>query len=265
MAASHTEIFKVRSHEVDIHWRITLPSLIGLMQEAAGKSAKNLGASISDLHAKGTTWVMTRMKLDLTQYPIYEEDFAVETWPSGSERAFVYRDYRLYNDQKQLIGKATSTWLVLDIHTRRMTRVSEFLHPLTQVPVDFTPLPRATGKLVMPEEILNTVRFSVRWHDLDPNRHVNNTLYVQWALEALPESILANSCVSEIDVIIRAEGNFGDTIISTVAECGHHEYMHLITRESDGKLLAAGEDEVGGNPKSGNMIRLYYFPFICFP
>ena len=56
------------------------------------------------------------------------------------------------------------------------------LEPRRAIADDFPPLPRAEA----PER---EVRFKVRRSDLDMNRHVNNAVYVGWALESVPEQV----------------------------------------------------------------------------
>ena len=52
---------------------------------------------------------------------------------------------------------------------------------------------------------------------VDLNRHVNNTVYVQWALEAAPEDVLMRGRPVEVEVSYRAEALYGDTVLSRAA------------------------------------------------
>ncbi len=231
--------YVIRAHEVDRHWRLSLPSLLHLMHEAAWQNTLALDAAIPQLHARGITWAMVRLRLEMTHYPRQQEEIWVESWPSGGDRGLVYRDYRLYDANQQPIGQATSTWLVLDLETRRMQGLPADLAALIEPPAGFPPLPRASGRLRPPAEPASPRRFAVRWHDLDPNGHVNNVLYAQWAAEALPEALLNQQRLRLLDLVLRAECTYHDVVLSAAGPAPEPgAFLHTITRESDQKLLA---------------------------
>ncbi len=56
--------------------------------------------------------------------------------------------------------------------------------------------------------------FKVRMHDLDLNGHVNNAIFVEWAVETVPKEILASCTPMVIDVLFQKEALYGDTIRS---------------------------------------------------
>lgn len=238
MSLATTELHIIRANEVDINRRLTLPAMINLMQETAWSNTEDLSASVYHLQDLGLTWVVTRLKITIYDLPLHRKKVYVETWPSGTARAFVYRDYRVYSEQQKLLAEATSTWIVLDFVNRNISRLPEEMTPRTRVPEGYTPLPRATDRIVMPEKTLPGKRFSVRWHDLDPNGHVNNMLYFQWALEALPEISSRQGQVAEMDMIIRTECGYGDTILSRIGQESENVFVHEIVQESEGRILA---------------------------
>ncbi|MCB0836485.1 MAG: acyl-ACP thioesterase [Bacteroidetes bacterium] len=245
MALATTEPHIARFHEVDPHHRLTLPSLLNFMQETANNNSGDLGASVRDLHEEGITWVMTRMKLEIFSMPMHQEKFFVETWPAGGARSFVYRDYRLYDWKKDLIGQASSTWLVFNIHSRQMVSVPERLVPLIESPEGHTPLERATGKIRAKQPFSSGKDILVRWHDQDANGHVNNSFYFQWILESLPPKHFADKVLKEIDIIIKAECQFGDQLNTRLSQESEHVFVHEIIRKNDKKLIAQARTEWG--------------------
>ena len=232
------EEYQIRAQEIDRHKRATVSAIISCMQEAAWNNAASLDASVYQLQEMGISWVLTRMKLEILRYPKHRDQIQVLTWPSGHERTFVYRDYRILDPEGSVMAQASSTWLVLDLNSRRMTRVPEEFHAIINQPAAIESLPRAKGNWRFPKEHLPPVRFPVRWHDLDLNGHVSNFVYFQWPLEALPGSFLEGHELAEIDLMIRAEGQQEDEIITIAAQTGELEFLHTIQRAEDGKELA---------------------------
>ena len=60
------------------------------------------------------------------------------------------------------------------------------------------------------------LRFRVESVHLDWNRHVNNAIYVQWALEGVPAAVLLNKRPIELEVSFRAEAFYGEEVLSAV-------------------------------------------------
>ena len=241
MAQVTTESFQIRANEVDTRWKLRIPSLIHIMQEAAWNNAEMLGASVKDLQDQGISWVMTHMLLQINHLPRHRDRIFIETWPSGGRRSFVYRDYRIYDHSRKLIGQATSSWLVLDLKSRRMSRVTDWMQPIIRIPDKCTPLPRVEGKIPDINTIIGKKQFPVRWHDLDPNHHVSNSLYFQWAIESLPLELINRHELKAIKIIIRAESTLGDEIETCYDEIESNCFVHEIRSALDGKLLAQAQ------------------------
>lgn len=86
-------------------------------------------------------------------------------------------------------------------------------------------------------------RFRVARRDLDMNRHVNNVVYIHWALESVADEVAAAMRPADIEVSYRAEAFYGDEILSAVGPAGEDAegsatFLHRITRASDGTELA---------------------------
>ncbi|MEM7368809.1 MAG: acyl-ACP thioesterase domain-containing protein [Bacteroidota bacterium] len=238
MALATRETHTVRINEVDQNQNMTLSGLLQLMQETAWNNAEHLGASVYELQRHGISWVMARIKLDIFSYPRHRQQIQVETWPAGSQRSFVYRDYRVYDLEEHLMAQATSTWLVFDIHARKMTNIADFLLEKIVPPPKRIPLERASGRLKLPDQDTGGVDISIRWHDLDPNGHVNNGQYLQWVIEALPNQLNSEQLVRTIDLQIRTECGAGEQILSVAQPTDPSTFIHGLWRQSDNKLIA---------------------------
>ncbi|MCI4667289.1 MAG: thioesterase [Bacteroidia bacterium] len=238
MAQVTQQTHRIRPHHVGPNRKITVPSLIDMMHIVAWDNAELLGASVYDLHNEGITWAMIKYRLEVHQYPDHNEDLTIESYPSGNDRTFVYRDYRAFNQKNELVAEAASTWLVMDLTSRKMTTLRDYMEPLVQVPPGREPLPRANQRLRPLKEIGASAEFPVSWHELDPNHHVSNTHYFRWALEAFGEKWLDSRQLQSIEVHFKAETHAGDRVKSSYHQKGKSEFLHEIQRLSDGKPSA---------------------------
>jgi medium-chain acyl-[acyl-carrier-protein] hydrolase len=229
--------FTVRSTETNLNGQATLPALVSYMQEAAWDNTTTMGISMYELLDRGLTWILQRMRVEMFRYPKHREGITVETWASGRERVFLHRDFRVYSADWELLGQATSVWLVMDVEKRQMVSVPDFISAVEVVPGQ-EPLPFAKGKLPALQDANHEEHMPVRWHDIDLNQHVTNTRYIQWVLETLPAGIVEKQQLMEMDIIFKSESTLGDTVIATAGPADEaNTYLHKLTSAETGKEL----------------------------
>lgn len=231
--------FSIHTYESDFEGRARLVSLLNFLQDAAGDHASLLGWSVTDLLKKSMTWVLSRYHVRVQRYPAWGERLDVATWPSGRRGFFALRDFDVSDSRGNAVLAGTTSWMV--IHTERKQPVklddilsSNVILDKRALADDFEPLP-AIGAAD------REVAFRVEMGHLDLNKHVNNAVYVQWAVEAVPEEVLTRRRPVEVEVSYRAEALYGDTVISraqSVPQGGSGPvFHHQITNASTGAEL----------------------------
>ena len=79
----------------------------------------------------------------------------------------------------------------------------------------------------------------IRFVDIDAFGHVNNAVYVGWALEATPAATADTLRPADLEVAYRAEAFAGETVLARCAgAAGAGPLRYEIVREGDGKELA---------------------------
>lgn len=241
--------FEVRAYEVDIYNQASLVTIANYLQEAAGQHADHLNIGVNDLLKKDLTWVLTRLKIDMQQYPARYEAIKVLTYPTGFDKYFVYRNFKIYDAKGQEIGQATSTWAVMDIKARKMIGIPAMILSIP-TPQDEPFIDRTKGKIAKVKTPLAEETFKVRWFDLDTNQHTNNAYYLQWAIESLPEEILSNKRLSSIDIMFRRETVWKNKIVGRIerVETSNETsalttFVHQLVRQSDQKELAQAKTQ----------------------
>jgi len=97
-------------------------------------------------------------------------------------------------------------------------------------------------EVINPENIHYQLSFKVKISDLDLNGHVNNAVFVEWAMETVPEGIISRFSPASIDVVFNKESLYGDTIISCTEireKSGVVLTFHSIIRQQDQAELAS--------------------------
>ncbi len=49
----------------------------------------------------------------------------IKTWGRDMAKAITYRDFEIYNNQKELCAIATSKWVLVNTETGRITRITD--------------------------------------------------------------------------------------------------------------------------------------------
>ncbi|XP_039155526.1 oleoyl-acyl carrier protein thioesterase, chloroplastic-like [Eucalyptus grandis] len=129
---SYKESFMVRCYEVGINKTATVETMANLLQEAACNHIQSLGfstdgfATTSTMRKMNLIWVTARMHIEIYKYPAGSDVVEIETWLHGEGRIGTRRDWILKDYANgQVIGRATSKWVMMNQETRRLQKVND--------------------------------------------------------------------------------------------------------------------------------------------
>ena len=200
MVNTYDETFSLRPRDCDLNEKWRPSAILETMQDVAGAHSILLGCGRDELVKKNIVWVLSRCELHMDRYPAVGEKITVHTFPTPTRICFFPRYYIFTDTRGEMIGKAGSLWLLLDLGTRRMLPPGDVARLIPDnkdlsVPMN---LPATVGKL-QGEEFVSEYR--PVYTDLDVNGHVNNTRYADWLCNTLgielmteyePERIILN-------------------------------------------------------------------------
>jgi len=240
MKAKHQDRFRVRSYETDPLGRLQVPILCKLLQEVAVAHASILGVSVETMADRGTAWVLSRLHLTLARWPRGDEEIVIETWPEAMNRLLVERRFAIFDANEDQIGAVSTLWCVLDLARRRPVRLPlEVWGRMDEFEIGSDPV--RAGDLTAPEPADRELAFTVRRSDLDSAEHVNNTSYVEWAIEAVPDEVWSTAELAELEVQFVSECHQGQTVLSRSQQVGRGEDIevrHQLVRHEDGAEVA---------------------------
>ncbi len=236
MKKIHTAEFQVHTYEVDFKGKAHFYSLLNYLQESAAQQAALLGFGFKEIIKKKLCWLLSRYHIKVLGYPRLGDKLQVSTWPSGMQGSFALRDFIVSDQKGNDLLLATSSWVLWDMEKKQP-------HPLENIFSEnlilnkralkdlFHPLPQ----LKKPEQ---EVTFRVEVKDLDLNKHVNNVVYIQWALESVPKEVLLEKNPLEVEAAYRAEAFFGEEVKSRAQRIddkeGNYGYLHQIINKQKG-------------------------------
>ncbi|KAK3415220.1 hypothetical protein EUGRSUZ_H00777 [Eucalyptus grandis] len=287
---SYKERFIVRCYEVGINKTATVETIANLLQEVGCNHAQSVGFS-TDGFATTTTmrkmnliWVTARMHIEIYKYPAWSDVVEIETWCQGEGRIGTRRDWILKDYANgQVIGRATSKWVMMNQETRRLQKVDDDVRDEYLI---FCP---RESRLAFPEEnngslkkiakLEDTAQYSrlgliPRRADLDMNQHVNNVTYIGWVLESMPQEIIDSYELQTITLDYRRECQRNDVVDSlsshepdenleailqlngtngsaaSPATEDYRQFLHLLRLSGDGLEINRGRTQWRKKPMS---------------
>ena len=225
----YTEQHTVACYDTDASWRLKPAAFMNLAQEAAGRHAVYLGFGYDDLIKTNTAWILSRVHVEFLDTPLWREDITFTTWHKGLNRVFFLRDFILTDGAGKERVKATTSWLVMNLETRRLVRDPGLMEDGTvctenvlETPADKVQMPKGAE----PEYVRN---HEVAYSDIDTNAHTNNAMYMQWAMDAVAYEISSKLPVKRFTINFNHETKAGDVVslyrISQEQEDGLHVFV----------------------------------------
>jgi acyl-ACP thioesterase len=236
----HRQDFPVHSYEVDTEGRLAPRALCAFLQEAAGGDAERAGYTMERLAEEGLVWVIQWMRVEVERYPRQGETVRVTTWARPFQRALARREFEVADGSGERVAVGTSRWAVVDLQARRLVRLPEFVRGCP-VPDRPPALDRSPSTLEAAEPADLERRFEVRRGDLDTVRHVNNTRYVEWALETVPDEVHEGCRPSAFEIAFRREAVYGDRVAARTRRLsgdGDPVFAHELRADGAGHELA---------------------------
>lgn len=220
------KIYEIKYSDTDDLMRLKPSIFFEYLEDIAAKNADILNFGYDKIYSQNFGWFLLKYAIEIYTYPQKIQSLKVETESRGANKRFAYRDFYFFDENNNLIGKAASTWALIDLSNKAMLNPKETLgdniceFQKREDDLAYNKIPTITN-------IANERNFDIRYDDIDVNKHVNNAKYIIWALEALPESIIKEKSIKRIDIAYKKEVGYGNSIISQ-AEIIEDKTVHNI-------------------------------------
>lgn len=197
--------FDVETFQVDYTGGLSFGFLANKMLITAGNHADERGFGKARLNADGKTWVLSRLAIEMNEYPAEGERYYVETWVEGVTRLFTSRNFRVLDKEGNAIGYARSTWALIDIETRQPAdlttlydgELAAYSHD-AECPIKGVSRARVSTTEASGE-------FMPLYCDIDYNGHLNSVKYIEHILNCLPLDIFRSHTIHRVEVSYSAE------------------------------------------------------------
>lgn len=177
--------YRLRWMDFDRYGRMQPSAILDLCQDMATLHANELGIGGGEMMKHGVFWAVIRVKYEVVKQPEHHQIITVRTWPHSLSRFSFVRDYSLLDESGELLVKATSEWVVMDVETRKFASVKDYYAGSTDFSEERAFEKRPRKIRAFDEGNRPTCTIVPRFSDLDLNGHVNNARYANYVVNAL--------------------------------------------------------------------------------
>lgn len=202
--------FKIPVQDFDFRNKLKLSALFNYLQDMAAEHAEIRGFGRADLEKYNLFWVLSWMKMEIKSYPVFGESIKIKTWPKTIYHLFAMRDFILYRENGEEFARATSAWMPVN---SKLMKVTRFEH----LPIDFSYNEKEIALDVLPSKIRplkekeGVFGKTIKYSDIDVNKHVNNQKYVEYMLDSFGQEDFEKA-VNEITLSFLSEVKFGQKV-----------------------------------------------------
>jgi len=230
------ENFRILSFHMDPKSNAHLTAICNFLQEGAGAHAESAGFGFKDMMKRNQVWVLTRLKVEIGKYPVWQEEIKLKTWSRGKEGIFYVRDFCIENSHGESIIKATSSWTAININSRRpelVERLEDGLHSLKDkkaIDEKLMKLPELANPEIMRKR-------RIEYTDIDLVYHVNNVKYIEIIVNSFPREILLRQKVKTLEINYLGEAKYGEDVLIFLDQAESNFSLVTVIRESDNKEI----------------------------
>ena len=183
--------------------------LCNILQLTAGLHAELGGISFTDMQLHHQAWVLSRMRVEITQMPKLRDVVTVKTWIHSLENSRSVRCLEVYLRGKKIIGCETF-WAVFNTKTRRPENLALPHEHFEKYNDRATSIP--FSKIDFQHEMQAIEKHKVKLSDLDIVNHANSVKYIEWCIDTLDLEIIQHQKIDNFEMNYLKEVSLNNTV-----------------------------------------------------
>ncbi len=205
--------FPIDAYLTDFRGRATLPMIGGFMLQAATKHAEERGFGYNEMTGNKRAWVLSRMAIEIFEYPKNDTVLTIKTWVADVNRLFTERYFSFEDEKGKITGYAKTVWASIDLATRRPTNVSGLDELVAYIEKNVDCPIEGLKKIPALKDNFEVVReFTVKYSDLDINKHLNSMKYIEHIVDVFDIKMYEQKEIKRFEINYINEGHYGSKL-----------------------------------------------------
>lgn len=213
---------------------LRIEALLKILENAGNRHSDLAGDHILAKSMNGTAWILTDWYVEIQEKAKYGDKIRAKTWSKGPTGPFTSsREFELFSNEKR-IATGSTNWVLFDLEKGRPAKVTEDLikhyGPENLSVFESPKLP----KIEEAESFEKELSLTPRRNDIDFNHHVHNLVYVDYAMDILPEEVYLKHDFKKIRITYKNAVTEGQNLTLKYA-CKEGKHLVCIY-DQEGKL-----------------------------
>lgn len=231
------EKFKMGLKDIDKDNLLKNRAILEYLENIGSYHSDVAGFGANYTNSTGIAWILLGWKLKVIARPKYGAELEILTWAKEGSKVATFRDFEIFDENKNLCAIATSKWTMVDIKKGKIIKIGDDVidayKPETRNVFSEVEL----EKIAIPKEFQTISEYLVRRKDIDINGHMHNLYYLDVAYEALPEEIYNRRPFDEVRIQYKKEIKLGEKLKCKYANA-EDKYIVVIYSENE-KIIHA--------------------------
>lgn len=210
--------------DVDKNNRCKLSRIIDMLQNIATMHSKERGYGTQKMMELKLGWLLLIWRVKILKYPVADEYVEVKTWSKSLKGLHATRCFEIYDESGELLILADSSWVLFDLERQRPLRIpDEMTDAYGEISREVFDVPAKKIQDGL-DENANVYEFKIEKRDIDTNNHTNNSKYVDFMMEVVPD----DKIITELEINYKKQ-----TVYNEKLKLYYNNELGVIKDEND--------------------------------
>lgn len=178
---------RVRYSETDTKGQLTWLALMDYFQDCSVFHSEAVGLGVDVWTNTHRAWILSSWQICADELPHLGEAVRTQTWAYGMKGFYGYRNFSMNRPDGTRLAYANSVWVLMDTQKGVPARVTDAIAEAYGLEPQL-PMQCSARKIELPSGYEEREPLVVPSYFIDSNHHMNNSRYVQVAMEYVPEA-----------------------------------------------------------------------------
>ena len=231
-----SKTYYLAAGECNPQGELPLTLLMTRIIEVATLHANSWGVGYERLIRDNQVWVLSRVAIEMIEYPKVNTNYKLTTWIEDYNRHFSQRNMRLDDENGKPLGYVRTIWMVIDMSTRASVDIEKLGY--IRENVSDIPCPIEPQSRLRPIEQGHAVDYTFGYMDCDFNRHVNTVRYLSLLMNMFDMDCYDHYFIRRMELSFIKETHYGETAQFVIDDSDPMESHLSITIEGDDHVRA---------------------------
>ncbi|MEG1432541.1 acyl-[acyl-carrier-protein] thioesterase [Eubacterium sp.] len=222
---------RVNGYECTYDYQLSPVAAMNYFQQSSQEQSEALGVGLEVMEAAGLAWFLVKYDVRFMEYPVFNQEITVETEAIAFHGFAAHRRFAIRDQGGRVMIEADTEWMLIDTESGRLRRMESVPQNVVYQAGDQTDF--NLRRLTKISDWTEEKQFQVRYLDIDFNTHVNHVKYLAWALEILPLEEVKSMALSQVKIIYKNQGFYGDIVTVRSAQVANHHYRVDVINQRD--------------------------------